>query len=100
MMLNICLSMSLCKRSCTSKTNVGLHGLSYKRKLLSLQNLIEYSTNKNDPDAFKASTGWISNALKREDLVSIKLCGEAVDLTDAEAAELINPFWTHLAELM
>jgi hypothetical protein len=48
-----------------------------------------YPTDENDPDAFKASPGWISNVLKRGNLVPIARHGKAADLTDSEAAELI-----------
>jgi sugar/nucleoside kinase (ribokinase family) len=57
-------------------------------------------TDVNDPDAFKASSGWISNVLKEGDYVSITLHGKSLELTIAKAAELINPFQAHLAELM
>jgi CheY-like chemotaxis protein len=41
---------------------------------------------------FKASPGWIANCLKRAGKVSISLHGEAMDLTDEEAADLMKPW--------
>jgi hypothetical protein len=54
----------------------------------------------NDDNSFKAPPGWIAGCLKRAGKISINLHGEAMDLIDEQAEDLIRPFREELRDAM
>jgi len=88
--------------------NIELRSKSYETGHCGLSSLILEQRLKtwaqNEPSEkyreFKASQGFIQRVLKNNNIVHVKLHGEANDITEEEANRLIAPFMKELADLI
>ena len=84
------------RRRLFHRDKLGLSLLVLKLKAQEYANAI---LSPEERDSFKISNGWIEKVSKRATLSSIRLFGEANDMSDAQAEALMGPFRSYVDEL-